>query len=203
MRSRVYNRCMSDIFLTIHSVIVADAQNVQMRKKGYAPLYTAAAGAKIVIIGQAPGKRAQESMQAWRDKSGDTLRSWLGVSEDQFYDPNVIALLPMDFYFPGKGKSGDLPPRKGFADKWHPKLLNEMPNIKLIILIGNYAQKHYLKEAAKKNLTETVRNYKDYLPEYFPLVHPSPLNFRWQAKNPWFELEVVPALRQKVKQMLQ
>jgi uracil-DNA glycosylase len=194
---------MSDIFLTIHNAIIADAQNAQMRKAGYNPLYTAGADAKIAIIGQAPGKKAQESMQAWHDKSGDILRAWLGVSEDQFYDPNVIALLPMDFYFPGKGKSGDLPPRKGFADKWHPKLLNEMPDIKLIILIGNYAQKHYLKEAAKKNLTETVRSYKDYLPEYFPLVHPSPLNFRWQVKNPWFELEVVPALRRHIKRLLQ
>ena len=117
------------------------------------------------------------------------------MSEEQFYDPNLVALLPMDFYYPGKGTSGDLPPRKDFAGRWHPQILAEMPEIRLTILIGAYAQRHYLPGARKQTLTETVRAFRSYLPETIPLVHPSPLNFRWQAKNPWFDKEVLPELR--------
>jgi uracil-DNA glycosylase len=150
---------------------------------------------KIVVIGQAPGLRAQESQIPWNDASGIKLREWLAVTDPQFYDPDTIALLPMDFYYPGKGTHGDLPPRPGFAPLWHPRILRLMPELRLTVLIGNYAQKHYLGRGAKKNLTETVRAYRDYGPDRIPLVHPSPLNFRWQAKNPWFEAEVIPALR--------
>lgn len=189
---------MKDIFSEIYRQIVDDEMNADMKNKGYLPLYSASSQSKIVIVGQAPGFRAQEAMKPWDDASGETLRDWMGVSVDEFYDTNLVALLPMDFYFPGKGKHGDLPPRKDFADKWHPLLLKNMPNIELIILIGTYAQKHYLAKIAKQNLTETVRAYDQYLPKYFPLVHPSPLNFRWQAKNPWFVKDVVPALRRIV-----
>lgn len=141
-------------------------------------------------------------MIPWGDKSGEKLREWLGVSDDEFYDEKIISLLPMDFYYPGKGKSGDLPPRKDFAGVWHPRILMQMPNVKLIILVGQYAQKYYLGEAAKRNLTETVRTYGDYLPEYFPIVHPSPLNFRWFKKNPWFENEVIPELQAQLSNVL-
>lgn len=193
---------MTNRLETIYSAIMSDPMNSEMRMKGYVPLYTAGTKAKIVIVGQAPGSRAQESMKPWNDASGVMLRKWLGVSDEEFYDPNIIALIPMDFYYPGKGAHGDLPPRKGFAEKWHPKLLEAMPNVQLIILIGAYAQKHYLGKAAKSNLTETVRTYKEYLPDYFPLVHPSPLNFRWRAKNSWFELEVVPELARHVRSVI-
>lgn len=205
---------MSDIFARIHQQIVEDPANASMKDLGYAPLYTAGAGAKIVVIGQAPGRKAQESMKPWSDASGETLRRWMGVDAEQFYDPETVSLLPMDFYFPGKGKSGDLPPRKGFAEKWHTLLLAEMPRVELTLVIGAYAQKHYLKgssgshdalsqaPAVKRNLTETVRSFADYLPGYFPLVHPSPLNFRWIAKNPWFEESVVPALQSRIAQIL-
>ncbi len=123
------------------------------------------------------------------------FREWLGISEDQFYDSRLIAILPMDFYFPGKGPHGDLPPRPGFASTWHPKIFANLNAIQLTVLIGGYAQKGYLGSAQKTNLTETVRSFREYLPSYFPLVHPSPLNFRWQTKNPWFATEVLPALR--------
>ena len=105
----------------------------------------------------------------------------------------------MDFYYPGKAKSGDLPPRKGFAEKWHPRLLGEMPNIETIILIGSYSQRYYLGKQNEKNLTETVRNFKNYLPEYLPLVHPSPLNISWLKRNLWFESDVLPVLKEVVK----
>jgi uracil-DNA glycosylase len=141
-------------------------------------------------------------MRPWNDVSGQLLRKWLGVTDEQFYDPDLIALVPMDFYYPGKGTHGDLPPRKGFAEKWHPVLLEHMPNVELIILIGAYAQKYYLGKNAKRTLTETVYAYEEYLPTYFPLVHPSPLNFRWRSKNGWFETDVVPKLSKAIEEIL-
>jgi uracil-DNA glycosylase len=179
----------------LRAEIRAHASNAWATERGYEPIYTASPKSKIVVIGQAPGRLAQESRIPWNDASGIKLRQWLGVTEDQFYDPDTIALLPMDFYYPGKGSHGDLPPRPAFAPLWHPRILELMPDLRLTVLIGSYAQKHYLGADAKKNLTETVRAYRDYVPDRIPLVHPSPLNFRWQAKNPWFETEVIPTLQ--------
>lgn len=193
---------MADAFAKIYQEIVDDPMNADMNAKGYAPVYTAGAKAKIVIVGQAPGARAQASMKPWNDASGIMLRKWLGVTDEVFYDPDIIALIPMDFYFPGKSAHGDLPPRKGFAEKWHPKLLAHMPNVELIILVGAYSQKYYLGKNAKRNLTETVFAYRDYLPTFFPLVHPSPLNFRWRSRNPWFAMDVVPVLHETVHKIL-
>jgi len=194
---------MDHDFSDIYQAIIDDPMNAEMKTKGYLPVYTAGPKAKIVIVGQAPGARAQASMKPWNDASGILLRKWLDVTDEQFYDPDLIALMPMDFYYPGKAKHGDLPPRKGFAGKWHPKLLESMPNVELIILIGAYAQKYYLGKNAKHILTETVRAYEDYLPTYFPLVHPSPLNFRWRSRNPWFEEMVVAELQRTVREILQ
>ncbi len=193
---------MSDTFARIHQEIIDDPMNADMTAKGYMQVYAAHPKARIVIVGQAPGIRAQMSMKSWNDASGDTLRSWLDIGEEVFYDPDIIALLPMDFYYPGKGNHGDLPPRKGFADTWHPRLLALMPHVQLIILVGGYSQAHYLGKHMKQNLTETVRAYHEYLPTYFPLVHTSPLNFRWQAKNTWFKETVVPELRRVVQHTL-
>lgn len=131
----------------------------------------------------------------WNDLSGDRLREWLGISREMFYNTNRIAQLPMDFYYPGKGKTGDAPPRRGFAEKWHPRIRKEMPEVETMILIGSYAQEYYLNKRRESSLTETVRNFEKYLPEYFPLVHPSPLNLGWLKRNPWFEKEVLPVLR--------
>lgn len=162
------------------------------------PIFEASENSKVLIIGQAPGLKVQQSGVAWDDKSGDELRRWLGVTKEDFYDADKFALIPMGFCYPGKGKGGDLPPRPECAPQWHSILLSEMKKLKLILLIGNYSQKYYLKEKLKSTLTETVKNYKEYLPEYFALVHPSPRNRIWQKKNPWFETEVVPTLRKYV-----
>lgn len=182
--------------------IMADAENKKYTDNGIEPLFSAPSTARILIIGQAPGIKAQQSKIFFKDKSGDKLREWMGIDEDIFYNSGLISVMPRDFYYPGRGKSGDLPPRKDFAPKWHSKVLELMPNIELIILVGKYAQDYYLKDMKGKNLTETVHNFKEYLPKYFPIVHPSPLNFRWQAKNPWFEEEVVPELQKLVKNII-
>ena len=182
----------------IRAEIINDPDNAWAAELGYQPLYVAAAAARIAVIGQAPGRVAQDSGIPWNDASGRKLFDWLGVTEDQFRDPARFAILPMDFYYPGKAKTGDLPPRKGFAARWHPQLLAELPEIRLTILIGGYAQQHYLAGSGSRSLTETVRGYREHLPAVVPIVHPSPLNFRWLAKNPWFEADLVPDLRRVV-----
>lgn len=186
----------------IRQAIIHDPANAWARERGYEPVYTAAPEARLLIVGQAPGRKAQESRLPWNDPSGDNLRRWLGVDRETFYDASKVALVPMDFYYPGKGKSGDLPPRKGFAEQWHPLIRAELPNIRLILPIGAYAHAYYLGRRRKESLTETVRAYLEYLPEFLPLVHPSPLTFRWRAQNPWFEEEVVPVLRERVERIL-
>lgn len=180
----------------IRAEIVADPDNAWARAMHYEPLYVADPGARIVIIGQAPGRTAQESGIPWNDASGRRLVEWLGVDEATFREPSHFALLPMDFYYPGKGTHGDLPPRADFAARWHPPLLRAMPDIRLTVLIGSYAQRHYL--GTRDSLTATVRRFAEYLPAALPLVHPSPLNFRWLARNPWFATEVLPQLRHHV-----
>ena len=187
------------VFETIRQEMMADPQNESYTKRGIGPLFAAAKQARIVIVGQAPGRIAEQTGLVWNDASGDRLRDWMGVSRETFYDSGFIAQLPMDFYYPGKGKNGDNPPRRGFAEKWHPLLLKEMPKVKTLVLIGSFAQKFYLKDKAK-TLTETVKNYDKYLPDYFPLVHPSPLNLGWLKQNPWFEEEVIPVLRALIRQ---
>ncbi|THJ68792.1 uracil-DNA glycosylase family protein [Arthrobacter echini] len=170
-----------------------------MREKGWEPLYTASADARIAVIGQAPGNRAQASGIPWDDASGRKLIEWLGVTEEQFRSPELFAFLGMDFYFPGRGRSGDLPPRKGFAATWHPPLLALMPRVELVLLIGRYAQLHYLPSGRHGTLTDNVRDHRRFGPLWFPLVHPSPLNFRWQTRNPWFVTDVLPELQARVR----
>lgn len=169
---------------------------------GVRPVVSAHPKAKIVIIGQAPGAKVHNSGVPWDDASGKQLRKWLNVSNEDFYDETKFAIVPMGFCYPGKGKSGDLPPRPECAPQWHQQLFDVMPNIEFVILIGMFAQKHYLKEKAKRTLTETVANFKEYLPSYLPLPHPSPRNRFWLTKNPWFEVEVIPDLKKKVKELL-
>ena len=186
----------------LYEQIMADPMNADYTDQGWQPVYSASPYSRIVIVGQAPGRVAQESGKPWNDVSGQNLRQWLNVTEEQFYDPRLFALMPMDFYYPGKGKHGDLPPRREFAEKWHSRLLDRMTEVKLTILVGVYAQKFYLAGQAKRDLTETVASYREYLPKYFPLVHPSPLNFRWRKRNPWFAGEVIPALQRVVQEVL-
>lgn len=185
----------------IKTAIINDPQNQDFTARHIEPLFAAPRTARINIVGQAPGLKAEQTRLYWNDKSGDRLREWLGVDRDMFYHSGLFAVIPMDFYYPGKGKSGDLPPRKGFAEKWHPQLLATLPNIELTILIGQYAQKYYLPQNTL-NVTETVKNYRKFLPHFFPLVHPSPRNQLWLQKNPWFEQEVIPTLQQYVKTIL-
>ncbi|MGG7464246.1 uracil-DNA glycosylase family protein [Plantibacter sp. YIM 135347] len=184
----------------IREEMIADPSNAWARELGYAPIYRVAAETRVLVIGQAPGRKAQESGAPFTDASGDTLRSWLGVSAEQFAAP-AVGVLPMDAFYPGRGKGGDLPPRPEFATLWHPRILAELPDVRLTVLVGRYAQRQYLGLPSSVSLTEAVRGYRDHLP-LFPIVHPSPLNFRWQAKNPWFQAEVVPVLRELVADAL-
>lgn len=170
---------------------------------GPKPVVAAHTDSRIVIIGQAPGAKVHRTGVAWDDASGNQLRKWMGITPEIFYDPARIALVPMGFCYPGKGRSGDNPPRPECAPFWHDALLKSMPRIQLTLVIGTYAQEHYLNTSRKKNLTETVWAYKEYLPNYFPLPHPSPRNRFWLSKNPWFQREVVPDLQKVIRAVLE
>ena len=189
-------------FKAIAEEIRKDPENASFTKRGIDPLFFAGPECRIMIVGQAPGRVAEESGIVWNDRSGDRLRDWMGIDRDTFYNSGKLAIVPMDFYFPGTGKSGDLPPRKDFADKWHPRLLELMPDLKLTILVGSYATKRYLKLKSSASLTQVVKDYRDYLPEFFPLVHPSPRNQIWMKKNPWFDQTVIPDLQELVAQIM-
>jgi uracil-DNA glycosylase len=171
-------------------------------ESGVNPIIAAGSKSKIIIIGQAPGRIVHTTGIPWNDKSGDNLRNWLGVDKPTFYNAEIIALMPMGFCYPGTGKSGDLQPRPECAPLWHPKLLAKMPNAKLILLVGQYAQNYYLGDNVKNTLTETVLNFKEYLPKYFLLPHPSPRNNIWQAKNDWFGLTVLPELKKQIQNII-
>ncbi|MEQ8582301.1 MAG: uracil-DNA glycosylase family protein [Marinoscillum sp.] len=166
------------------------------------PVLSASIHSQIVIIGQSPGSVVHRTGIPWDDKSGDNLRSWLQMDKHTFYNPDVVALIPMGFCYPGKGKSGDLPPRTECAPQWHGPLLGQMKEVKLTLLIGQYAQAYYLGDQLRPTLTDTVKNYQQYLPAHFVLPHPSPRNNIWKARNPWFEQDVVPALRKSVAEII-
>jgi uracil-DNA glycosylase len=169
---------------------------------GPRPIVQAGAEARIVIIGQAPGSKVHESGIPWQDQSGDRLREWTGLDETVFYDPAQVALIPMGFCYPGAAKSGDLPPRPECAPLWHERLLRLLPNIGITLLVGIHAQAYYLRGAAQTTMTETVRNFAPLGSGRFPLPHPSWRSTGWMRRNPWFEAEVLPALRKRVRSAL-
>ena len=169
---------------------------------GPRPIIQVSNSAQILIVGQAPGSRVHETGIPFDDPSGNRLREWMGIDKSVFYEESKIAIVPMGFCFPGTGKSGDLPPRPECAVTWRKKLLNELPQISLTLVIGQYAQAWHLGQLVKENLTETVKAWKEFGPEIIPLPHPSPRNNIWLKKNPWFEQEVLPKLQAKVKSIL-
>ena len=167
---------------------------------GPRPVVQVAEGARVLIAGQAPGRRVHESGIPFRDPSGDRLRSWMGVSDDEFYDASRIAIMPMGFCFPGSGKSGDRPPRRECAPAWREQLLAMLPDIQLTLVLGAYAQRYHLPEAS--SVTDAVMRWRDWWPAVLPLPHPSPRNQGWFKRNPWFEADVVPALQSRVRESL-
>ncbi|MDX1486320.1 MAG: uracil-DNA glycosylase family protein [Alphaproteobacteria bacterium] len=169
---------------------------------GPRPVLQAAATARLMIVGQAPGTRVHETGIPFNDPSGDTLRAWLGIGREAFYDESRIAIVPTGFCYPGKANSGDAPPRPECAPLWHPDLRASMPGIRLTLLVGAYAQAYYLGPRREKTLAATVRKWRSFLPEFLPTPHPSPRNKLWLKRNPWFEGEVVPELRARVHRIL-
>lgn len=169
---------------------------------GPRPTLAAGTEARILIIGQAPGIRVHKSGTAWDDPSGDRLRDWMGISPDAFYDDSKVALVPMGFCYPGTGPGGDLPPRKECAPLWQERLLEQLNNVRLTLLVGRYAQVHRLGDQSKTSLTKTVAAWQEFTPKALPLPHPSPRNNRWLKTNPWFLADVVPYLKRRVKRVL-
>ena len=169
---------------------------------GPRPVLHAATPARLLIVGQAPGTRVHATGIAWSDASGQRLRDWLQVDEATFYDPTRVAIVPMGFCYPGRSGSGDAPPRPECRATWHPRLLPLLPNISLTLLFGQYAQAYFLGDRRQSSLTETVRAWREYLPHYLPMPHPSPRNVAWFKANPWFVDEVLPTLRERVHGLL-
>ena len=184
--------------------LLKEARNCNFCEKhlplGAKPIIEATKNSKIVLISQAPGRIVHQTGVAWNDQSGKKLREWLGVDETSFYNPDNFAILPMGFCYPGKAKTGDAPPRKECAPMWHNTILSELKNIELTILIGAYAANYYL--PGELNLTQKVKAYRDFLPNYWCLPHPSPVNRFWRTKNPWFEEEVVPKLQNRIRDII-
>lgn len=169
---------------------------------GPKPIFQAAPASRILIAGQAPGRRAHESGTPFDDPSGNRLREWLGVDRASFYDPSKFAILPMGFCYPGAGTSGDLPPRSECAPAWRQALLDQLPRVELTLVIGAFAQRWHLPADANRSITEIVRSWRDYWPRLLPMPHPSPRNARWLARNPFFEREVIPELQARVRGIL-
>ncbi len=169
---------------------------------GPRPVVQASPSARLLLVGQAPSLTVHHTGVPWDDKSGEQLRRWLGIDRATFYDATRVALMPMGYCYPGRGTSGDLPPRKECAALWHHRLLAQMPQVELTLLIGQYAQRQFLGNTARSGVTETVEAFADYAPRFIPLPHPSPRNTGWFKHHPWFESDVLPVLRERVKQAL-
>ena len=170
---------------------------------GPRPVLRAGETARILVVGQAPGMRVHRTGVPWDDPSGERLRVWMGVDRDVFYDEARIAIIPMGYCYPGRGKGGDLPPRRECATLWLGQLLARLPRIELTLLIGQYAQRHFLGSRRKPSLAATVRSWQAYAPHYMPLPHPSPRNQPWFKHHPWFEWQLVPMLRKRINALVE
>ncbi len=164
------------------------------------PVLCASTSARLLIVGQAPGTRVHETGIPWNDPSGERLRRWLGMDRAFFYDQRHVAIIPMGFCYPGRGKSGDLPPRPECAALWRERLLDCLPDIELTLVIGRYAQQYHLPDTGR-SVTATVRRWREFLPAVLPTPHPSPRNQLWLRRNPWFESELVPALQRRIREL--
>ena len=169
---------------------------------GPRPVLQAGAGARILIVGQAPGAQVHASGIPWDDRSGARLRAWMGIAAEHFYDPTRVAIVPMGFCYPGRGVSGDLAPRPECARLWQSLLIEQLPRIGLTLLVGAYAQAHHLRSAGHASVTRTLLNWRSHAPRVIPLPHPSPRNVAWFKANPWFDDELLPVLRQSVRQLI-
>lgn len=169
---------------------------------GPRPVVQFSTSSRLVIIGQAPGSRVHETGVPWDDASGERLCEWTGLSSAQLHDPDLVALVPMGFCYPGKGRSGDLPPRRECAPQWHEAILSGLEKCRLTLLVGTYAQAGYLPDARAMTMNERVREFARFLPEYFPLPHPSWRSTLFMRRNPWFEQDVLPELRNAVERAL-
>jgi uracil-DNA glycosylase len=191
--------------MTLFTTLIEDVRACTLcaphLEHGVRPVIQIDPEAKILIAGQAPGRKVHQSGIPFDDASGDRLREWMGVSKETFYSPKKIAILPMGFCYPGTGKSGDLPPRPECATIWRAKLLQELSQLELTLVIGQYAQSYHL-DQKKLSLTETVKSWQSYWPNSVPLPHPSPRNNIWLKKNPWFEREILPSLQQRIKELV-
>jgi uracil-DNA glycosylase len=166
---------------------------------GPRPILQASETARILVVGQAPGMRVHETGIPWDDPSGERLRAWMGVERCAFYDASRVAIIPMGYCYPGRGRDGDMPPRRECATLWLGQLLARVRGIELTLLVGQYAQRHFLGRRRKNSLAETVRAWREYAPEFIPIPHPSPRNQLWLKQNPWFETELVPMLRTRIR----
>jgi uracil-DNA glycosylase len=170
---------------------------------GPRPVLQAGAGARILIVGQAPGARVHASGIPWDDRSGERLRDWMGIDAECFYDKARVAIVPIGLCYPGRGASGDLPPRRECAPLWLDRLLAQMPHIELTMLVGRYAQAHFLRRTGHSSVTSTTREWRAHAPRVIPLPHPSPRNIAWFKANPWFDDELLPMLRRRVRELIE
>ncbi len=197
---------MSDIFVQLISDVRQCTLCQDSLALGVNPVLQISPSAKVIIAGQAPGLKVHKSGIPFDDKSGERLRTWLGVDTASFYNDEVFAILPMAFCYPGKGKSGDLAPRPECAIKWREKILEQLSQVELIIAVGGYAQHWHLANKSGKTLTDTVKHWQKYYvnstPAVIPIPHPSPRNNIWLKKNPWFEKDVIPVLQSQIKNLV-
>ena len=186
--------------------IIASARSCRLCEAhlplGPKPVFVVREGARLLIVGQAPGRRVHDTGIPWNDPSGDNLRAWLAMGREAFYGCARIAIIQAGLCYPGSGPRGDLPPRPECAPTWQPRFRAALPRIRLTLLVGQYAQAYYLGKRRRKTLADTVRAWREYAPEFFPLPHPSPRNRLWLKRNPWFERDAVPALQRRVQEIL-